>query len=271
MSLPTTNNPLLYDPTHPVVPMSTGQEGTVWFIGSQFGNNWPKVQYHTNTIPGGIALFLGIESFEWDNADCPNPDTATAAQLLANIRPQENQVTNLTCTIDGVPVEGLTNVMTTPYRVRATFDFTCPAIHNYVHDIESIGNESCYQNTEGIPYKVQGAASDGVFLMIAPLSVGQHVIQYENYLTGYGLIQNVTHYITVEPVALAVTAGSEPGDLAFSWPWTLDATSYILEASPSLNPPTWKPANQPVILTQNVCRSTMPAGQTNQFFRLRLQ
>jgi hypothetical protein len=276
MGLPTTNNPLLHDPAHPVISMSTGQHGPVWFTGGDFGGKGPKTQNYTNTVPGGVALFLGIESFEWDNADCPNPDTATPAQLLANIMPEENRATNIICSIDGFPVEGLTNVMTTQYRVQASFDFTCPAIHNYVHDFESIGSESCYQNTNGMPYTVHGAASDGVFLMIAPLSVGQHIIHYENYYPGYGLIQDVTHYITAEPVALTVTPGSPSGNLALSWPWTLDDTSYgagayILEVSPSLRSPTWQAANLPAVLAGGVYRATVPAGQANQFFRLRLK
>ncbi len=95
MRLPTTNNPLLFDPAHPVIPMRTGQSGPVWFIGGDFGGKGPRTQCHTNTIPGDIALFLGIESFEWDNADCSAPDSATEAEMLADIRPEEDRVTNI--------------------------------------------------------------------------------------------------------------------------------------------------------------------------------
>jgi hypothetical protein len=179
MSLPTTNNPLLYNPAHPFIPMSTGQRGTVWFTGGDFGGKAPNTQNYTNTIPGDVSLFVGIESFESDNANCPNPGTANTDELLTNIRAKENSVTNTACTIDDFPVVDLTNVMTTPYRVQASFDFSCPAVHNYPYDFDTNGDLSCYQNISGTPYVVSGAASDGVFLMIAPLMPGSHVIHYE--------------------------------------------------------------------------------------------
>ena len=273
MSLPTTNNPLLYDPAHPVIPISTGQSGPVWFIGGNFGYRQGEsiTNNYTNTVPGGIGLFLAIESVEVDNSDCPNPTDFSCSTLLSSIRSEEDDVTNITCTIDGVSLAGLGDALTTPYRVQACFDFTCPSLNNYVHDFESGGNgqpELCYSNNAGIPYSIQGAACDGVFLMIAPLSVGPHVIHYASWYQGF-LIQDVTHYITVEPVTLTVRPSNQSGSLLLSWPQEADA--YMLERSSTLDSPSWQPAtNLPVVLTQRTFQVTTSVGLTNQFFRLRL-
>ena len=200
MSQSTTNNPLIYDSTRPTIPMSTGQSGPVWFTGWQVStNNPPETRTITDTMPGGIALCLAIEDFEVDNADCPTPDNNTRAELLSFIEPIEDELTNMTCSIDGIPLVGLSNVLTTPYRQKPSFDVTCPPVHNYFHDFEQGGTGqplSCYENTNGTPYTVDGAVLDGVFLLIEPLSAGPHVIRcgFSNPAIGFMSRHNAEYY-----------------------------------------------------------------------------
>ena len=263
----TTNNPLVYDSTRPVIPMRTGQSGPVWFTGWQYLLNGPQTRTFSDTMPGGIALFLGIAVGEADNADCPYPDTNTTNQLLAIINPVGDGITNMTCTVDGMTIAGLTNAVTTPYRVQSSFDVTAPAVHNWFSDIDNL---SCYWHNDGTPCIVSNAVDAGIFLMIPPLSAGLHVIHYANSQQQYGFIQDVTRYITVEPVALTINGSSQTGKLVLSWPQTPDV--YTLEARSTLNPAAWNPAtNLTVTVTQGIYQATAPLGPTNQFFRLRTQ
>jgi hypothetical protein len=173
----------------------------------------------------------------------------------------------MTCTIDGMLITGLSNVLTAPYRVQSTlFSYTCPAVHNILHDLFG---ETCYQNGSGTPYTINGAVEDGVFLLIAPLSVGPHVIHTTCAFPGPPpFVANFTHYLTAKPVALTVNASAQPGNLVLSWPQTPD--NYTVLSSHSLSPPDWQPANLVVTTNSGILQATAPGGTTNQFFRLQL-
>jgi hypothetical protein len=41
------------------------------------------------------------------------------------------------------------------------------------------------------------AVSDGYFVMLPPLPVGEHVIHFDGGILDWGWVQNVTYYITV--------------------------------------------------------------------------
>ena len=262
MSLPATNNPFVYNPSYPTSQLGTDQSGPVWFIGGNYATG--GTHSYTNRVPGGLGLFLLITDIEWDNSGCP-PTAYSEAQLRAFAKSSQNNATNMTCTIDGVVVGSLTNVLTTPYRVQSTlFNYTCPAVHNVLHDVF---NEGCYQNNTGTTYTINGAVEDGVFLLIAPLSVGSHIIHVTGAYPGQ-FNENWTHYLTVNPVALTVDASAQPGNLALSWPQTPD--NYILQASPSLTLPDWQPANLNVTTNGGMLQATAPVGLDSQFFRLQL-
>jgi hypothetical protein len=265
MSLPATNNPFVYDPAYPVTPLSKGQSGPAWFLCGNYAAGGTHV--YTNTIPGGIALFAGITDIEWDHVGCPYDNTYTEEQLRAFAKATEDGATNMTCTIDGVAIGGLTNVMTSAYRVQSpVFSYTCPAVHNILYDLFGA---YCYQRNTGIPYTNHGAVEDGVFLMIAPLSAGSHVIHTTCALTlNPPYAANFTHYLTVKPVALTVSGSPQPGNLMLNWPQTPD--SYSVQTSPSLNPADWQPANLIVTTNNGIVQATAPVGTTNQFFRLQL-
>jgi len=265
MSLPATNNPFVYNPSYPVSPLSTGQSGSVWFLCGNYAEG--GTHFYTNTIPGGIGLFLMITDIEGDNSGCP-PTSYSEAQLRAFAKSSEDAARSMTCTIDGVPITGLTNVPTTPYRIQSTlFNYTCPAVHNILHDVFGL---TCYQNSSGIPYTINGAVADGVCLMIAPLSVGLHVIHatcaFPSFVPPFAA--NFTYYLTVLPVAMTGDASAQPGNLVLSWPQTPD--KYSVQTSLSLGPPDWQTANLVVTTNNGICQASTPVGTTNQFFRLKL-
>ena len=266
VSMPTTNNPLIFNPLNPVIPLNTGQSGPVWFLCGNYPTGGTHV--YTNAIPGGISLFVMITDIESDEADCPNPDTGIpSAQFRAFAKSEEDTATNMTCTIDGVAITGLTNVLTSPYRVQSPlFAFTCPAVHNWVYDYEVL---HCYQNSSGTPYTIARAVTDGVFLMVAPLSVGPHLIHTTcAFPFSPPFVANFTHYLTVKPVALTVKTSARPGNLILNWPQTPD--NYTVQTSPSLSRPDWQPANLVVTTNSGILQATAPVGTTNQFFRLQL-
>lgn len=264
MSLSATNNPFVFSSVYPVSPLGTGQSGPVWFLCGNYSSGGTHV--YTNTIPGGIALFAGITDIEFDNSGCP-PTSYSEAQLRAFAKSKEDTAANMTCTIDGVLLTEITNVLTTPYRVQSTFfSYTCPAVHNILHDLFE---ETCYQNASGAPYTINGAVEDGVFLLIAPLSVGPHVIHTTcAFPFSPPFAANFTHYLTVKPVALTVNSSAQPGNLVLSWLQTPD--NYAVQTSPSLSSPDWQPANLVVTTNSGILQATAPVGPTNQFFRLHL-
>jgi len=264
MSLAATNNPFVYNPSYPVSPLGTGQSGPVWFLCGNYANGGTHA--YTNTIPGGIALFAGITDIERDNSGCP-ASSFSQAQLRASAKSDEDTAANMTCTVDGVAVNGLDDVLTAPYRVQSTvFNYVSPPVHNILHDLFG---ETCYQNASGTPpYTINGAVEDGVFLLIAPLSVGAHVIHTTCAFPSFSFVANFTHYLTVEPVALTVNASAQSGNLVLSWPQTPD--NYTVQSSPSLSPTDWQPANLVVTTNNGTLQATAPVGTTNKLFRLQL-
>ena len=263
MSLPTTNSPLIA--TNPLVPMSTGQSGPVWFVGGSYVS--AGANSYTNTIPS-VGLFLIISAIEKDNAACPGPNHFNEPFLRTAAGDAENLVTNMSCTIDGVPISAIDDRRTTPYRVQSpAFSYNCPALHNYLRDYRN-GGLPCYENNSGIPYTIDGAIIDGVFLMISPLSIGSHVITATAQFS-FGYSATTIHYLTVQapPLSLGLNQNSQ---VVLSWPQTPD--TYAVESSSILEPPDWQPfTNLTINLSDGIYHATAPIAVTNQFFRLRLE
>ena len=259
MSLPTTNSPFYNFPGNPPVPLSTAQSAPVWFLcGNYLGGTFA----FTNTIPS-VALFLLLSGNEVDNAGCPTPNDYNEMYLRAWAGGVANGAISMTCTIDGVPM-GYIDIHTTPYRVQPPpFSYTCPAAHSYIRDHRGLW---CYENGSGIPYTIDGAISDGTYLLISPLSIGSHIIT-SSFQYSSGLSGDFTFYLTVQPATLNI-ALSQNRQLVVSWPQTPD--SYTLESSFSLAPPRWQAVtNLSVSLADGICQATGPIAATNQFFRLR--
>ena len=108
-------------------------------------------------------------------------------------------VTLTACTIDGVPVQGLSDPQHTAYRVQSPpFSYTLASHDNLLNNFFAAGLFSC--NLDGLT--VYPAEADGAFLMLAPLSVGQHsihVLAVVGPLTHPHSEKDITYQLTIAP------------------------------------------------------------------------
>ncbi len=184
LSIPASVNPNL-DPTGEF--SDQGQSGPVWFIAGNFGGDVTR----SFNVPAGKALFFPIVNQEWDNYLWLDPDTnSTIEEMRAILRDSIDGAINLACEVDGVPIRGLKNVLTTRYRVESVpFAITLPPDNLY----QAVGCLDCFPGT------YSPAVGDGVYLMLAPLSVGEHTITFHAEVPAYGFTLTVTNHITVVP------------------------------------------------------------------------
>lgn len=115
------------------------------------------------TIRQGMPLFFPVANFQLDNlGNTGTPLTSADLQALA-AQYMEKVVVRMSAQIDGVDVQNLAN-----YRVTApVFSYRIPGNNIYQAQGLDFG-----------PQKVDPAVSDGVFLLLAPLPVGQHTIHF---------------------------------------------------------------------------------------------
>ena len=159
-----------------------GQGGPVFFLVGGPVN--PTIR--SCTIPAGKAVFAPIGNTECSSVE-PNGfqgRNAQEARKCAASWIDGIDIKSLKFTIDGKKVNGLGD-----FRVQSPFYYfnMVPPLNNF------LGVDGA---TEG--YSV----SDGYWVMVAPLSPGQHVIHFEGkWVSGpaAGSVQNVTYHLTVTP------------------------------------------------------------------------
>jgi hypothetical protein len=169
LSIPPANHPF-FNPDICDVKQST----PVWFMSGTFANV-PVTR--SCTIPAGMAVFIPLVSWFTDNvAFCPG---CTEDEMLAQLDMfmSWTDYSSLGATIDGVDVSDLT-----AYRVQSPLtDFTVTSA-----------------NIAGWPigFTTQ-LVTDGVYLLLAPLSVGHHVIHIEAEIPATGFDLDMTYDVTV--------------------------------------------------------------------------
>jgi hypothetical protein len=137
-----------------------GQSGPVWFLAGTFGQTTTR----TVTVPRGKTLFFPIINITWINipelGDNPWSDEQRdfAREFIA---PFIDNAFNLSCQIDGVEVANIENYRST------TQD----------------GGEYMVSFPEnglwGLPAGDYGpTVDDGIYLMVAPLRPGRHIIHF---------------------------------------------------------------------------------------------
>jgi hypothetical protein len=135
----------------PEFDFSSGQRGSVWFVGAPDG---PLTR--TVTLPAGKALFLTLRDVETSTLEAPPFYGATEEEQRANSVWFADHIVDLYCVIDGVPVPNLE-----VYRFASPqFEFTAPT--------PWIFGETGGKGT---------AVSDGYFVMVE-LPKGLHTIHY---------------------------------------------------------------------------------------------
>jgi hypothetical protein len=195
--------PVTADPANGSAPLDSNQSGPVWFLatahGSGNGTIPPTVVTRLYTIPAGKALFFPVLTTWVDNTECPVSafDHFTPEQLLALVMSFFTAVTpHTSCTIDGVPVNGLADSLNSPYRVQSPpFGYTVAEADNLLATVFGL---PCIP--DGMT--ISPAVADGVFLMLAPLSVGHHTI---HQLGTFGpvdhplFLKDITYEIDIVP------------------------------------------------------------------------
>lgn len=154
-----------------------GQQGNVWFLAGGFGSS--RISRHC-VIPGGKYIFFPVINMAY----WPSEENSgyTCDQAKRNAAVNNDGALSLFVAIDGVAVEN-------PKRFRAQTD-KC-------FDIFDRAGQSLHA------YRAYPSASDGYWILLAPLGKGRHNIKfgggYETSGEPYGrMVQDIEYDITVE-------------------------------------------------------------------------
>jgi hypothetical protein len=186
-SLPVTANPQ-FD----TADCSAGQHGQVWFLAGTFSSGAISRKC---TVPASKALFFPVANAWADNTGCAGsacpPTSNSASQLAAIAKSIQDSAIGLSCTIDGRPVHGLSNQ--SAYRVTANFSYTLPndpnnVINYFVLNFCGAALPGCYASGG----TVSPAATDGVWVMLAPLEAGKHTIHFTAASPGLDITSHLT-------------------------------------------------------------------------------
>jgi hypothetical protein len=194
LSVPTSQSPFL-DQTGEN--FAAGQSGNVWFLSGAFvfspgpgapppiNPNLAQVDRHV-TLPSGKALFFPVLNAEWDNLVPGGPNTTFTVDELRQLAKQNmDAAENLKVEVDGRSVKDVAG-----YRVQSpVFSYSLPQdnITSFATGIDVPGQT------------VSPAVSDGVYLMLRPLSVGKHVIHFSGDFGPNQFALDITYHITVTP------------------------------------------------------------------------
>ncbi len=185
-----------------------GQSGPVWLLAGDYGGE----VHRTVTVPTGKGLFFPIFDTLWvnlpDYGDNPwSPQQETFARgVLAD---QLKGVTDLGVEIDGRAVQSI-----------AAYRSPTPEGHAFMVTMPD-------DNSFGIPAGTYGpSVSDGYFLMLAPLSAGEHSLHITAAQPAINWSLDVTYDLTVmggkasavpEPSTLALLGMGAVGVLTCVW------------------------------------------------------
>lgn len=150
------------------------QEGPVWLLAGSAGSK----QTRNCTVPYGKALLLTPIEVECSFAE--NPTLKTEAELRSCAKSDQDKVNSLALTVDGVSISNVSK-----YRVASPlFNFTLPENNNL-----------------GLDPQVTQAVSDGYWIILEPLTKGNHTIISTGAIidpTGvYSFVSDVTWHINI--------------------------------------------------------------------------
>jgi hypothetical protein len=174
---------------------AVGQAGNVWFLSgvivfSSPGQPLPPGQVNTVvrdvTMPSGTALFVPVLNTEYDNLVPGGPNTTfTVDQLRAFAQQTMASAENLQMQVDGRSIVDLSH-----------YDVTSP-VFSYTLPDNNIDTVLTGVNTPA--QTVSPVVGDGVYVMLRPLSVGQHTIHFAGDFGPGNFGLDVTYHITVTP------------------------------------------------------------------------
>jgi hypothetical protein len=164
---------------------SKEQSGPVWFLG-----RGPSPQPNC-TVPVGTALFFPIINAECSTLPGDNTGDTTEAGLrgCANFLANLIDPNTLNATLDGVALADLSR-----YRVQSPFFTIGPLPGGPTNNLGFFftGNPTP-EGTNGM------SVSDGYYLLMHPLSPGQHVLSFHGEIPSFSYVVNMTYVLTVTP------------------------------------------------------------------------
>jgi hypothetical protein len=172
LSLPVDQNPFFDEGES--VNGANDQLGRVWFLTGVINESGTVTR--TITIPPGVMLFFPVINTEASTLEPPPFFGSNEAEL----RDAALSFTfaNVVATVDGAPVQNLADYMVTSQM----FEFSVPE-----------------NNVLGVPAGSGFSVSHGIFLMLSPLSVGVHVLQFGGTSADFNYTLDITYVITVAP------------------------------------------------------------------------
>ena len=180
LSIPSSANPAADNATTGAgVFCGVGQQGPVWNLAGVFSNLNPiPVPTRTCSIPAGRAIFVPIINGECSTAE---GNGSTEAQLRSCAVSQLQPVDLVQAELDGVPIGDLDD-----------FAFQSPQFTFWLPADNVIG-------VLGAPLTTPSVA-DGFFVMLKPLSVGNHTLHFKGGITGPGgFIIEATYHLHIVP------------------------------------------------------------------------
>lgn len=187
LSIPLSENPIFDETGEKCV---VGQHGPVWFLAGTFSGTATR----ECSIPEGKAIFFPVLNntiFNTPNVCGQGPENESAAALRARIAPFSDNVTTLSLSVDGERVPGLRK----DFRFQSKpFEVSLPE--------DNIANPPCVEAGLGkVPAGIYSpAVSDGFYVMLKPLPVGEHTIHIRAESSGFSL--EVRYNLTIVPVEL---------------------------------------------------------------------
>lgn len=155
LSIPTKDNPVVDENGEKC---AVGQnDSNVWFLAGTGGGEASR----SCNIPAGKAILFPSLNVE---CDYKTPDLKTEADLRKCAKADQDKATNLQAAVDGVAIPDLKK-----YRVQSPlFNMTAPG-----------------DNVMGIPPGMTQAISDGFWILLKPLPVGKHTIEFSGSLVDF--------------------------------------------------------------------------------------
>jgi len=172
LALPVDQNPF-FDETG-CAHGANGQLGPVWFLTGVINVSGTAVR--ECTVPAGKMLFFPIINTECSTLEPPPFHGDNEAELRACAN--NFNVANVFAVIDGVTVRNLDRYV----AVSPMFTFTLPP-----------------NNVLGVPAGTGQSVSKGYYLMLAPLSVGEHTIRFGGTFPDFNFTLDITYHLTIAP------------------------------------------------------------------------
>jgi hypothetical protein len=193
LSIPTDKSPFL-DTTG--ANFAVGQSGNVWFLSGVIvftipgqpppTSQNPATAVRNVTLPSGTALFFPVLNSEQDNLVPGGTNTSfTPVQLRTFAQQSMTTAENLQVQVDGRSVVSLSQ-----------YDVTSPAFSYHLPANNII---TAITGTNVPAQTVSPAVSDGIYVMLRPLSLGQHTIHFSGDFGPGNFALDVTYHITVTP------------------------------------------------------------------------